>query len=103
MNRARPASLSGGAMLRLVALDGSCCVNQDPSLTAQLLVTHMGRKTYSCTVLHTLFGSTKGSAPSPPKLEPITRSPERLRDCPLSCRPPGTPMPQPLSRPALTE
>src|SRR3982751_6396457 len=33
MNRARPSALSGGAMLRVVAFDGSLI--QDPSLTAQ--------------------------------------------------------------------
>src|SRR5207248_10717541 len=41
MNRARPSALAGGAMFRVVAFVGSLI--QEPSLTAQLLVTAMAR------------------------------------------------------------
>jgi len=73
-------------MLRVVAFGRS--VIQDPSLTAQLLVTDMVRTTYSWAMLQPFSGSTSVSPPSPPKLEPCTLSPGRLMDWPLSCRPP---------------
>src|SRR5690242_10536779 len=106
MNRAPagPAALSGGAMLRLDTLDGS--VVHEPSLTAQLLVTDMARYTYSEAMLQPLFGSTRTSPPSPPKLEPMTLSPGRRIDTPLSCRPPEMAGPTRwlyLSRPVETE
>src|SRR5437762_2786508 len=83
---APPSALSGGATLYEVALVGS--VDQEPSLTAQLLVTAMARYTYSLAMLQPLAASTRVSPPSPPKFEPITRSPARLIDWPLSCNPP---------------
>src|SRR5437763_2256528 len=101
MNRAADVALSGGATSRLVALVGS--VTQEPSLTAQLLVTQIARNTYSCAMLQPLLGSTKVSPPSPPKLEPITRSPGRLTDWPLSCNPPLMARPPRPSRPTPTE
>ncbi|MBM0227654.1 hypothetical protein [Micromonospora sp. ATA51] len=53
----------------------------------------MARLVYSWTCRQPFAGSASESPPSPPKLEPITVSPARSTEAPLSWRPPETTVP----------
>src|SRR5690348_5419833 len=83
---ASPGVVVYGRKLRALAVDS---VRALP-LTLQFSVTRMDRLTYSCTCRHALLGSANESPPSPPKWEPMTESPGRRIEAPLSCRPPVT-------------
>src|SRR5947209_5780982 len=99
MNRAVPLTPSFGGTLYSVEVDGSVL-----TFCPQSFVTQMFSLVYSSAMLQPLAGSTRVSPPSPPKLEPITLSPLRRIDWPLSCRPPETATPLPLgSAPTPTE